>query len=164
MRSVLASALLILLLVSACAPPPVPDLPPTATLPAPPELDAEEVALGTAVYAQHCAECHGANLEGQAEWKTPNEDGSFRAPPHTAQGHTWHHGDTVLREAIREGGARFAGQDIGGSSNMPAYDEVLSEEEITAVLAFIKNSWPQDVREMQWAMTLQDQRMGLVGN
>src|SRR5688500_232618 len=55
---------------------------PAATVPPLPALDAAEIALGQTVYETYCAACHGANLEGQPDWKTANEDGSWRAPPH----------------------------------------------------------------------------------
>lgn len=119
-----------------------------------PELDAEEIALGKTVYEQNCASCHGVELEGQPEWKTQNEDGSFKAPPHSADGHTWHHADGQLIEAIQQGGARFAGMDIGGTSLMPAYADILSNEEITAVLTYIKSTWPNDIRQTQWEVTV----------
>ncbi|MCP4357534.1 MAG: cytochrome c [Chloroflexi bacterium] len=32
---------------------------------------------------------------------------------------------------------------------MPAYKNVLSDEEITAVLAFIKSNWPPDILAAQ---------------
>ena len=28
-----------------------------------------QVAVGRSLYAQHCAACHGVNLEGQPEWR-----------------------------------------------------------------------------------------------
>jgi len=115
----------------------------------------EIIIQGKAVYADNCASCHGENLEGEVNWKLQNEDGSFRSPPHTADGHTWHHADRVLIEAIKEGGARFEGLNIGGSSTMPAFADTLSDEEITAVLAFIKSTWPEDVQEMQRQQTIQ---------
>jgi mono/diheme cytochrome c family protein len=34
-------------------------------------------------------------------------------------------------------------------SDMPAFAGVLSDEEIWAVLAFIKNSWPENIRKAQ---------------
>jgi len=32
-------------------------------------------------------------------------------------------------------------------SGMPVYEDVLSDEEIIAVLSFIKSTWPSDIRE-----------------
>lgn len=122
-----------------------------------PNVNPEEIALGEDVYALQCASCHGINLEGQPEWKTQNDDGSFRAPPHDESGHTWHHGDPTLLEAVYAGGARFADMNIGGTSNMPAFAETLSDKEITAVLAYIKSTWPEDIQDIQWEATLREE-------
>ena len=121
---------------------------------APPKLNKEEIALGKTVYDQNCAACHGVELEGQLEWKLQNEDGTFKAPPHSADGHTWHHADSLLIEAVQLGGARFADVDVGGTSLMPAYADILSDEEITAVLTYIKSTWPKDIRQTQWEVTV----------
>lgn len=116
----------------------------------PTAVAAETVQLGARVYAEHCASCHGLNLEGESNWQEQNVDGSFRAPPHDASGHTWHHGDATLLEAIRLGGSRFEGLNIGGTSLMPAYEQVLSPVEIEATLAYIKSTWPTDIQTRQW--------------
>ncbi|MBE2199506.1 MAG: cytochrome c [Anaerolinea sp.] len=126
------------------------------SFPPAPALSEADVALGQQVYAENCAACHGADLEGEADWKSQNEDRSFRAPPHDASGHTWHHGDDILIEAIRLGGARLPAN-IGGTSTMPAYADILTDEEILAVLAYIKSSWPDDLRRIQWEQTLREQ-------
>jgi mono/diheme cytochrome c family protein len=39
-------------------------------------------------------------------------------------------------------------------SDMPAFSGVLAEEEIWAVLAYIKSSWPQEIRKTQHEITL----------
>ncbi len=122
----------------------------------PPELDPRSVEQGEAIYAQQCAACHGVSLEGEADWKSQNPDGSFRAPPHDASGHTWHHSDAQLFDAIRLGGARLPAE-VGGTSAMPAYGSILGEQEITAVLDFIKSTWPEEQRLYQWERTLQAQ-------
>jgi len=49
-----------------------------------PTLDADAVAQGQSLYAQHCAICHGAHLEGAPNWKEPLPDGAFPPPPTTA--------------------------------------------------------------------------------
>lgn len=132
----------------------VPSMTATPTMAPPPQLDAEEISLGKTVYEQNCAACHGVELEGQPDWKSQNEDGTFKAPPHNADGHTWHHADSLLIEAVQLGGARFADMNVGGTSLMPAYNEILSDEEITAVLTYIKSTWPDDIRQMQWEVTV----------
>lgn len=123
----------------------------------PPALNPQRVARGAEVYALHCAMCHGAELEGEADWKLQNPDGSFRSPPHDETGHTWHHGDAQLIDAVRLGGARLPA-DIGGTSAMPAYDTILTDEEIAAVLDYIKSAWPEEQRLYQWQITLQTQQ------
>ncbi len=105
------------------------------------------VALGKLVYADNCASCHGARLEGQSNWRERKPDGRLPAPPHDAEGHTWHHSDDQLIAIVREGMAPFAPD--GYVSDMPAYKDVLSEREIVAVLAYIKSTWPPAVRERQ---------------
>lgn len=117
------------------------------SVPAASSADSEAVTLGRQVYEAQCASCHGVNLEGQAGWKEPNPDGSFRAPPHDETGHTWHHNDAYLVESIKLGGARLPADQ--GVSAMPGYENVLSDEEISAVLAYIKSTWPSDIRLAQ---------------
>lgn len=116
--------------------------------------DAASIAAGREIYAEHCVACHGANLEGEADWKQQNPDGSFRAPPHDDSGHTWHHSDAQLIAAVREGGARLPA-DIGGTSNMPAYATLLTDEQIVAVLTFIKSTWSAESRAYQQQVTQQ---------
>ena len=38
------------------------------------DTDPVIVALGASVYEANCASCHGANLEGQANWRSPGDD------------------------------------------------------------------------------------------
>jgi mono/diheme cytochrome c family protein len=110
-------------------------------------FDRQTIALGEQVYAANCAGCHGVNLEGQPDWQQSNPDGSLQAPPHDETGHTWHHGDAALIESIRRGGARLSAS--MGTSTMPAYKDILDDDEITAVLTYIKSTWPDDIRTAQ---------------
>ncbi len=107
--------------------------------------DAEIVTQGKAVYAANCASCHGNKLEGQPNWKSPGPDGKMPAPPHDNTGHTWHHTDLVLFDLTKYGLKDFAGEEY--QSNMPAYENVLSDQETVAVLSFIKSKWPKEIRE-----------------
>ena len=109
--------------------------------------DVELVTLGAAVYVEHCASCHGRNLEGEPNWRRRRSDGTLPAPPHDATGHTWHHPDEVLFRMTREGPAAVVGK--GYRSTMPGFADVLDEREIWASLAYIKSRWPADVREVQ---------------
>ncbi len=109
--------------------------------------NAEQVALGEKVYVSFCAGCHGANLEGQPDWQKRLPLGNFPAPPHDETGHTWHHPDQWLFDIVKDGGQRFAPPRY--RSAMPAYRDMLTDEEIWAVLAFIKSRWPSSIRAEQ---------------
>ena len=102
--------------------------------------DTERVALGGELYAKHCAVCHGAKLEGQPDWRSRLPNGKLPAPPHDESGHTWHHPDQVLF-AITKHGMVWPNAPKDYESDMPAFGEMLSDQEIWAVLAFIKIHW-----------------------
>jgi mono/diheme cytochrome c family protein len=40
---------------------------------------------------------------------------------------------------------------------MPAFEDVLTDDEISAVLAYIKSDWPEEIRQIQWERTVADQ-------
>lgn len=107
----------------------------------------QTVALGKEVYDTQCASCHGANLEGQEGYGQASEDGVLKAPPHDETGHTWHHNNSYLIESIRKGGARIPKST--GISAMPAYENMLTPEEIGAVLAYIQSTWPEEILAQQ---------------
>lgn len=109
--------------------------------------DPKQVAQGEGVYAAQCASCHGARLEGQADWRSRRPDGSLPAPPHDESGHTWHHADFQLFDMVKRGSAAYEVPGFRGT--MPAYATVLGDDEIWAVLAYIKSRWPATVRARQ---------------
>lgn len=115
------------------------------------ELKADDlaiVAFGEGIYQAQCGACHGANIEGQPEWSTRDANGYLPAPPHDESGHTWHHADDLLFEITKYGPAIVIGGDSYQSS-MPGYNGVLSDDEIVAVLSYIKHSWPEELRSWQ---------------
>ena len=101
--------------------------------------DAQKVALGAKLYAANCASCHGARLEGQPQWQRRLPNGRLPAPPHDESGHTWHHPDDMLFNMVENGVTAYAPP--GYQSNMPAFAGRLSDDEIWAVLAYIKSHW-----------------------
>jgi mono/diheme cytochrome c family protein len=107
------------------------------------------VARGADLYQANCASCHGADLAGAPDWKTPNENGSYPPPPHDSSGHTWHHPDRVLIEIIRDG-SNFP------QSRMPAFGGQLSDADMEAILEFIKTSWGPQERGYQSQVTDQE--------
>lgn len=115
------------------------------------------LALGASLYQQHCASCHGVTLEGQSGWRSPDADGRYPAPPHDAQGHTWHHSDTALMEYVALGGqAVLDRMGVAFNSGMPAFGSTLSDDERGAILAFIKSTWPERQRGYQADRTAAD--------
>ena len=112
---------------------------------------AETIELGRQLYAANCASCHGPDLEGQPNWKSPLPSGRMPAPPHDVSGHTWHHPDGVLFRITKQGPAAVVGG--GYESDMPGFGDLLSDDEIRAVLDFIKSTWPERERQYQDEMS-----------
>ncbi len=126
--------------------PPLPGAPTPEELGPVPELDPGRVAAGEALYLEHCAACHGADLRGEPDWQIPHDDGSFRPPPHDGTGHTWHHADDLLVEIVAEG-SDFP------ESRMPAFGEKLSDDQILTILDYLKSTWGPQERTFQWEQT-----------
>ncbi|MEJ0070964.1 MAG: cytochrome c [Pseudomonadota bacterium] len=113
--------------------------------------DAKAVETGRIVYAAQCAACHGAQLEGQPNWQTVGPNGKVLAPPHDATGHSWQHTDGELFRMTKFSVADIAPK--GYVSDMPAFADRLSDDQIWAVLAYIKSRWPRDIRAYQAMIT-----------
>lgn len=115
----------------------------------PPIVDhagARMVDIGRRIYSAECASCHGPNLEGQPKWQVRLANGKLPAPPHDPSGHTWHHSDKVLFDITKKGPASYPD---GYQTDMPAFGGRLSDEQIAAVLAFIKSTWPTEILQRQ---------------
>jgi mono/diheme cytochrome c family protein len=104
------------------------------------------IALGAELYLQSCASCHGANLEGQENWRERGVDRLMLAPPHDANGHTWHHPDELLIAITTLGSAAVIGN--GYESTMIGFGDTLSEADVIAILSYIKSTWPDEVIEI----------------
>ena len=110
--------------------------------------DPIQVAHGRVVYEQRCAVCHGARLEGKPDWRLRLPNGRLPPPPHDDTGHTWHHPDEVLY-GITKSGLVPPYAPPGYQSDMPAFGSILSDDEIWAVLAYIKSHWSPEVAKMR---------------
>lgn len=75
------------------------------------------------------------------------------APPHDETGHTWHHDNELLFEYTKLGGAKaVATREITGfKSGMPCFSEVISDDELWDILAFIQSARPKRIQEIQRA-------------
>ncbi len=145
-----------MMLVSACSRSPsegldVPSVTAENEVPPIPDLDLALVTRGAELYAENCVVCHQADLSGDPDWKTPAKDGGFRPPPHDSTGHTWHHADDVLAAIV------LTGYDFPvPESRMPQFAGTLTEDDVRAILEFIKTSWGPDERAYQWEQTVRD--------
>lgn len=115
-------------------------------------------ATGQRIYEARCAACHGTNLEGQPGWRQRLPNGRMPAPPHDATGHTWHHPDAVLFGIVKEGLVPGKYAPPKYESDMPAFGGTLSDEEIRAVLTFIKSRWPE--RQLDYQRQMDDNSRG----
>lgn len=120
--------------------------------------DKNLVARGEAIYAKNCAACHGADLKGQPNWRDRLPNGRLPAPPHDETGHTWHHPDAVLIDITHNGLMPGRTAPEGYQSDMPAFGKILSDDDVVAVLAYIKSTWPAGTLEAQKNVTLEQSR------
>ncbi len=116
-----------------------------------------ELTQGRAIYTQYCAACHGIDGQGQfpASPLEPDVTGRIGAPPHNETGHSWHHSDVLLIRYVTEGGfsdpARFY--------IMPPFGDILTDEQILFVIAYIKTMWTDEQRASQQQLTEDEQSM-----
>jgi mono/diheme cytochrome c family protein len=98
------------------------------------EPTAAQAEAGRALYEANCLACHASPETGGERM--------FGAPAHDETGHTWHHPDRLLAGWVLDG------LPVQGSA-MPAFRERLSEQQVVDILAYIKSTWPEDVRAWQ---------------
>lgn len=115
------------------------------------EDTAETAESGRDLYLNNCAACHGPVGEGQDGWQQRNPDGSFRAPAHNGDGHTWHHPDGLLFRNVKNGGTDIPS--LGVTSGMPAFGDRLTDDQIVAVIDYLRTLWEPDQRDFQAEVT-----------
>ena len=104
-----------------------------------------EASRGEQLYSANCASCHGG----------PTGGGMMDYPPkHNANGHTWHHSDCELKQVIADGTSPMVEMmremmAPPGAPTMPAWRDRLSDDEIDAVLTYIKTMWTPAQRASQ---------------
>ena len=107
--------------------------------------DPSIVEAGRTIYVDSCAGCHGANLEGQMVPSAAGSDELVLAPPHDGSGHTWQHPDQVLFDLTKFGASGVICLEPV-DKEMPVFEDVLMDEQIVAVLSFIKSTWPEEIQ------------------
>jgi len=105
---------------------------------------------GQAIYDLRCAHCHGYGGEGQLSTTVENTRslGMHIVPSHDATGHTWEHPDQLLLTVIQQGIRNPLDQ-----YPMPAFESVLSPEEIEQVLDYLRLWWTDEQRNYQADLT-----------
>ncbi len=114
-----------------------------------PDLDPVLAASGDGLYQANCASCHGADLSGAEDWKTPDTAGLYPPPPLGNSGHAWHHPDRLLNEVVLDGSPV-------PESAMVGFRDQLSDSQIEAVLEYLKSAWGTQERQFQWMVTWQE--------
>ncbi|MEE8519032.1 MAG: cytochrome c [Dehalococcoidia bacterium] len=132
-----AGAALLVLGLSACVNDAVPEPAPVEAVEYPVAMTDTINDAGRILYAENCAVCH-------ADPETGGER-QFDAPRHDADGHTWHHPDRALVEWVLDG--------VPAGGVMPPFRDQLSEAQVSAIIAYIKSTWPPDVQERQQQMS-----------
>jgi S-disulfanyl-L-cysteine oxidoreductase SoxD len=105
------------------------------------------VGLGERLYAGHCASCHGRYRQGQPLWQIIDAYAGRRAPALDETGTVWQRSDEAIFHVTKYG--RYAAASRGAVSTMPAFEDLLVDREIVAVVAFIKARWPIGLRIAQ---------------
>ncbi|MGI9433529.1 MAG: c-type cytochrome [Geminicoccaceae bacterium] len=126
--------------------------------------DADYIATGQVFYDEYCARCHGADLKGEFGWMADDQGISDAerevvekvfddlAPAHDASGQTSRHSDETLFKIIKWGPERALGQ---ANSRMPGSGQTLADDEIWAIIAFLKSHWPDEPRPEDEAVQTQ---------
>jgi len=125
------------------------------------QIEALDIEQGRVLYAENCAACHGANLEGQPNWQVKGDDGRLPAPPHNERGHTWHHGDGLLFSYTKLGGKEtLAERGMDFDSGMPGFGGTLSDAEIWGILNYMKSTWSERMLQTQSQRTENEKLSG----
>ena len=114
--------------------------------------DPDQVADGAALYAWNCSRCHGRHLGGEFSWAFEGTDLSNEevgaivekiddiAPAHDERGSTSRLDDETLFKIVGEGPKEILQKP---NSRMPGFSDRLDDEQIWAVIAFIKSHWQE---------------------
>jgi mono/diheme cytochrome c family protein len=89
--------------------------------------DAAKIAQGREVYSTGCAACHGQDGRGNPGWENPVRPVEFTDCATTAEP------SDLWEKVVKRGGAS-----AGLSSVMPAFGEALNDDEVSAVVAYLR--------------------------
>jgi len=115
--------------------PPEPHRHPEAqALSSPTAATPEDIKSGAALYARHCAPCHGPN--GLGNGRLAAGMAAYGARPSDLTDDVWQHGSSEgeVFTLVKEG--------LGSDSQMPAYGGRLTDPEIWHVVQFVRSLNP----------------------
>ena len=110
-----------------------------------------QVERGAQLYGANCQRCHGGATAVQMVGI---------APPHNANGHTWHHSDCDFKTFVLIGFSEteeMRRQEMGipkEAPRMPSFKDALSEQDVDAIMGYIKTWWTPEQREVQAKVTM----------
>jgi mono/diheme cytochrome c family protein len=105
--------------------------------------DEDLIAHGKLIFDEFCSVCHGAKLEGELASGARVPEGQKPAPPLNGSAHSYHHADGELFGVVKHGPES---SDASGWPRMPVFDRVLPNDDIWAVIAYIKSVWPKHIQ------------------
>jgi mono/diheme cytochrome c family protein len=111
--------------------------------------DTPAVSRGRRVYAHNCANCHGNELQGELQAGSDVPKGEKPAPPLNGGGHSPHHSDADMFTTVN-GASPDGGQSRPG--RMPRFGPILTDDDIWAVIAYMKSRWPDSIRRLHAEM------------
>ena len=95
-----------------------------------PHSAAQEATEGKALYATYCSGCHGGSGKGDG----PAARTLSAKPADHTRVAMRNHSDQYLADIISKGGTS-----VGKSSSMPAWNGVLKEPQISAIVSYIRD-------------------------
>lgn len=98
---------------------------------------------GQWLYEHHCAQCHGANLEGNPAWETELVDGSHLPPPLDDKGTIWRYPESELIDLVK------SGRNLDKAIHMPSFQGKLSDWEIHFIIQYAASKWDVNQRNYQ---------------
>ncbi len=101
-----------------------------------------QIVRGEQVFSENCLSCHGAEAIGENPAQSrggQKADGSYLAPALNGKGHTWHHPNEMLFSTVKDGS-------VAKDSPMRGFKDKLSDDDIIAVLQYVKSLWPDEIQ------------------
>jgi mono/diheme cytochrome c family protein len=105
------------------------------------QIAARSLQQGAALYAQHCATCHGADGQGLQESDALSPQGIIRIPALAGNRAVSLSSSANLVRIILAGGYAPATAGNPRPYGMPPFVHVLTDEDIASVTTYIRTSW-----------------------